>query len=58
MKKFLLIVLVIASLFTVQSCKRGSTTGFKSDNFSNGKAGELILITDDQFFTDTLKNRL
>jgi len=58
MKKFLLIVLVIASLFTVQSCKRGSTTGFKSDNFSNGKAGELILITDDQFFTDTLKKQV
>jgi len=58
MKKYLLIVFVIASIFTLQSCKRGSTTGFKSDNFSNGKAGELILITDDQFFTDTLKKQV
>lgn len=58
MKKLLLIVLVFVSLFTLQSCKRGSTTGFKSDNFSNGKAGELILITDDQFFTDTLKKQV
>lgn len=58
MKKFLLIVLVITSFFAIQSCKRGSTTGFKSDNFSNGKAGELILITDDQFFTDSLKKQV
>lgn len=58
MKKILLIVLVIAALFTLQSCKRGSTTGFKSDNFSNGKAGELILITDDSFFSDTLKKQV
>lgn len=58
MKKFLLIVFMLISVFGIQSCKRGSTTGFKTDSFSNGKAGELILITDDQFFTDTLKNQV
>jgi hypothetical protein len=49
---------VLISFFGIQSCKRGSTAGFKSDNFSNGKAGELVLITDDQFFTDTLKKQV
>lgn len=55
MKRFIYIVLIMISIFTLQSCKRGSTTGFKSENFSNGKAGELILVMDEQYFTDSTR---
>jgi len=34
------------------SCKQGSKGGIKVDNFSNGKAGEVILVLDQQFASE------
>lgn len=55
MKRYLVLLCVIVMLLLAQSCKRASTSGFKSDNFSNGKAGELVLVMDNQFFTDSTR---
>lgn len=38
------------------SCKKHQSVGnFKVDNFSTGKAGEMILVIDDQFFSEELQ---
>lgn len=57
MKKNIIIGLVAAVL--LNACghgKKGPT--FKVDNFSNGKAGELILIMNDDYFSDNQKDEV
>jgi hypothetical protein len=44
--------LLLAALL-ICSCKKGGVKGFKVDNFSNGKAGEVILILDKKFTSES-----
>jgi hypothetical protein len=44
--------------FILFSCKKGGIKGFKVDNFSNGKAGEVILILDKKYASQALQNYL
>ena len=50
MKKIVYSLLVIALVFC-GACKQKSTPTFKSNNFSNGKAGEMILAIDTMYWT-------
>ena len=50
MKNRLYFLLAIA-LLTVTSCKQKSVPAFKVDNFSTGKAGEMILAIDTNYWT-------
>jgi hypothetical protein len=55
MKKSIIIGLVAAALLSACGHGKKSPT-FKVDNFSNGKAGELILIMNDDCFSDSGKD--
>jgi hypothetical protein len=59
MKKtsFYFTCLLLATL-TLVSCKKGGVKGIKTDNFSNGKAGEVILILDKKYASETVQNYL
>ena len=57
MKKILYILLVI-SLFIGISCKQKATPAFKSDNFSTGKAGEMILAIDTPYWTKAARTEI
>ena len=50
MKKIISIIMV-ALLVVCVSCKQKSVPAFKSDNFSTGKAGEMILAIDSNYWT-------
>lgn len=58
MKKISLSLAILCGLFFIVSCgnKKGPT--IKVDNFSNGKAGEIILIMDHNIWPDTLRNEV
>ncbi|MBO6051405.1 MAG: DUF4837 family protein [Bacteroidales bacterium] len=51
MKKIFFAILAMA--FVLASCGHKSVGSFKVDNFSNGKAGEMLLVMDDNFFTES-----
>ena len=53
MKKILsyLCILLLASL-TIASCNKSKIGKFSIDNFSNGKAGEVIVVVDNKYLTD------
>jgi hypothetical protein len=55
MKKFgiILTCLLLAALTTL-SCKKGGVRGIRVDNFSNGKAGEVILVLDKKYASESL----
>jgi hypothetical protein len=55
MKKVPFIVLAILVVLTFAGCKKKSVSGFKVENFSNGKAGEIILVMDNHFFSESEK---
>ena len=59
MKKttFYTICLFLAAL-SLFSCKRGGGKGITVDNFSNGKAGEVILILDKKYASEAVQNYL
>lgn len=46
MKRLILLALTIALCVFTSSCKHKSVPAFKVDNFSTGKAGEMILVMD------------
>ncbi len=50
MKKLFAIVLLT---FLLASCGQQKVGSFKVDNFSNGKAGEVLLVMDDQYFSES-----
>lgn len=50
MKKILLAIMAM-SLFFV-SCKDKNIMSIKVDNFSNGKAGEMLLVMDNKYFSE------
>lgn len=50
MNKKILFLLAVVSLF-VFSCKQKSMPAFKADNFSTGKAGEMMLAIDTGYWT-------
>jgi hypothetical protein len=57
MKKSIIIGLVVAALLS--ACGHGKKGHvFKVDNFSNGKAGELIVIMGNDYFTDSQKDAI
>lgn len=58
MKKVPFIIFAIILVFTLVGCKKKTVSGFKVENFSNGKAGEIILVMDDQFFTEPIKKQI
>lgn len=47
--------MVFCLIFIFCSCGKKKVGAFKADNFSNGKAGEMILVMDDQFFSQEQK---
>lgn len=51
MKKNIVLILCISMLLF--SCGKKKVGNFKVDNFSNGKAGEMILVMDNGFFTES-----
>ena len=59
MKKitFYTICLFLAAL-SLFSCKKGGGKGIKVDNFSNGKAGEVILVLDQKYASENALNYL
>jgi len=59
MKKYFsyFICLLLATL-TFFSCKKSSIGKFKVDNFSNGKAGEVILILDNKYASDATREHI
>lgn len=58
MKKVPFLIFAIVLVFAFAGCKKKSVSGFKVENFSNGKAGEIILVLDDQFFTEPVKKQI
>lgn len=48
-------LLVFSLIFLFCACGKKKVGAFKADNFSNGKAGEMILVMDDHFFTQEEK---
>lgn len=50
MKKIISIIMVALLVVSI-SCKQKSVPAFKSDNFSTGKAGEMILAIDSNYWT-------
>lgn len=52
MKK-ILFLLACTALLALSCGTKSSVGSFKSDNFSNGKAGEMILVMDDKYFSET-----
>lgn len=57
MKKLLYSILVICAVFG-GSCKQKSTPVFKEDNFSTGKAGEMILAIDTSYWTKAARKQI
>jgi hypothetical protein len=55
MKNKSLLFLLIVIAFTSIGCKKGSIHGIKTENFSNGKAGEILFVMDYNLFNDSLK---
>lgn len=53
---FLLFILCITFVFI--GCKKKSVSGFKVENFSNGKAGEIILVMDNEYIPAEFKNQV
>ena len=51
MKKILFAIM--AMTFVLVSCGHKSVGSFKVDNFSNGKAGEVLLVMDDKYFSES-----
>lgn len=51
MKKIFFTFIAITLLLT--SCEQKKVGSFKVDNFSNGKAGEMLLIMDDKYFSES-----
>lgn len=56
MKKICLAYIVI--IFVMVSCGHEDIGSFKVDNFSNGKAGEMLLIMDDNFFSESQEKEI
>lgn len=50
MKKLIFVLLAVTLILS--SCKHKSVGAFKVDNFSNGKAGEVLLIMDNKYFSE------
>lgn len=57
MKKNIYLLLVFALALLV-GCKQKSTPAFKADNFSTGKAGEMILAIDTSYWTPAARTRI
>jgi hypothetical protein len=55
MKKIFLIIFIIIATFLLVACKKNSVK-FTVDNFSNGKAGEIILVIDNKYLSDNAVN--
>lgn len=49
--KNIVYILLVAVALVFGACKKSSTPAFKSNNFSNGKAGEMILAIDTAYWT-------
>jgi hypothetical protein len=43
---------LLLAVFVLFSCKKSGVKGFKVDNFSNGKAGEVILVLDKKYASE------
>lgn len=57
MKKSVYLIAICCSLLLFSSCEKGKGgIKVKVDNFSNGKAGEIILIMDDKSWSESDKN--
>lgn len=50
MKKIFFVLLAV--IFVLTSCEQKKVGSFKVDNFSNGKAGEMLLVMDDKYFSE------
>ena len=57
MRKNIYLLLVFALALLV-GCKQKSTPAFKADNFSTGKAGEMILAIDTSYWTPAARTRI
>lgn len=57
MKRLLYSILVICAVIG-SSCKQKSTPVFKEDNFSTGKAGEMILAIDTNYWTKAARTEI
>jgi hypothetical protein len=49
---------LLFATFILFSCKKSGVRGIKVDNFSNGKAGEVILVLDQKYATEEAKNHI
>lgn len=58
MKKISLLITIMVILFAQTGCKRGGTSGIKTENFSTGKAGELLIVMDKELFGDTVVSHI
>ena len=47
-----LVLLAVLILLLVGGCKKRASSGFKVDNYSNGKAGEIVLVMDPKQYTE------
>lgn len=54
----LLVLIVVFTAVTITGCKKKSLSGFKVDNFSNGKAGEIILVMDNNIISTEIKKQV
>ncbi|MBO4504577.1 MAG: DUF4837 family protein [Bacteroidales bacterium] len=57
MKKYIYLFLVFAMVL-MGACKQKSVPAFKADNFSTGKAGEMILAIDTSYWTPAARTRI
>lgn len=57
MKKHIYLFLVFAMVL-MGACKQKSVPAFKADNFSTGKAGEMILAIDTSYWTPAARTRI
>ena len=55
MKKIFFLSCIIIAVLLLASCKKNSVK-FTIDNFSNGKAGEVILVIDNKYISDNAVN--
>jgi hypothetical protein len=49
-------ICLLLAVLSLYSCKKGGIKGIKVDNFSNGKAGEVILVLDQKYVSDDAQN--
>jgi hypothetical protein len=49
---------LLLAILVLFSCKKGGINKIKVENFSNGKAGEVILITDQKYTSEAVQNYL